>query len=56
MVTRSESKSDSNVTDVESQKATFGAMLASGVRAGREAIALFDSYDIVDGEVIGLKQ
>lgn len=36
--------------------ATFGGMLGSGVKAAHEAIKLFDSYDIVDGEVIGLKQ
>ncbi|KAH8088268.1 thiazole biosynthetic enzyme [Filobasidium floriforme] len=36
--------------------ATFGGMLASGVKAAKEAIKLFDSYDIVEGEVVGLKQ
>ncbi|GAA6010913.1 hypothetical protein JCM11491_004597 [Sporobolomyces phaffii] len=32
---------------------TFGGMLASGIRAGLEAIKLFDSYDIFEGEVMG---
>ena len=26
---------------------------ASGIRAGLEAIKLYDSYEIVDGEVVG---
>ena len=33
--------------------ATFGGMFASGIKAGKEAIALYDSYKIVDGEVVG---
>jgi len=36
--------------------ASFGGMFASGVRAGLEAIKLFDSYEIVDGEVVGPAQ
>ena len=55
--------------------ATFGGMLASGVKvsrqarhqqikssqaialqAAKEAIKLFDSYEIVEGEVVGLKR
>lgn len=28
-------------------------MFASGVRAGLEAIKLYDSYEIIDGEVVG---
>ncbi|OBZ71220.1 Thiamine thiazole synthase [Grifola frondosa] len=32
---------------------TFGAMMASGVKAAREAIRIFDSAQIVDGKVIG---
>ncbi|KAK4701056.1 cysteine-dependent adenosine diphosphate thiazole synthase, partial [Phenoliferia sp. Uapishka_3] len=32
--------------------ATFGAMLISGVKAAKEAIKLYDSYNIVDGEVM----
>ncbi|GAA5901907.1 thiamine thiazole synthase [Sporobolomyces salmoneus] len=33
--------------------ASFGGMFASGIRAGLEAIKLFDSYDINEGEVMG---
>ncbi|GAA6023192.1 hypothetical protein JCM10207_004474 [Rhodosporidiobolus poonsookiae] len=33
--------------------ATFGAMLASGRKAAHEAIKLFDSYELEDGEVVG---
>ncbi|GAA5837377.1 hypothetical protein JCM3766R1_000429 [Sporobolomyces carnicolor] len=33
--------------------ASFGGMFASGVRAGLEAIKLYDSYEIIDGEVVG---
>jgi cysteine-dependent adenosine diphosphate thiazole synthase len=33
--------------------ATFGGMLASGAKAAREAIRLFDSYNIDEGEVVG---
>ncbi|GAA5984758.1 hypothetical protein JCM5350_004227, partial [Sporobolomyces pararoseus] len=33
--------------------ASFGGMFASGIRAGLEAIKLYDSYEIVDGEVVG---
>ncbi|RSH83068.1 thiamine metabolism- protein [Saitozyma podzolica] len=35
--------------------ASFGGMLASGQKAAREAIKLYQSYDIVDGEVAGGK-
>ena len=30
-----------------------GAMFGSGVKAAKEAIKLYDSYEIVDGEVVG---
>ncbi|KAL8279115.1 hypothetical protein RQP46_008573 [Phenoliferia psychrophenolica] len=33
--------------------ATFGGMLASGVKAAKEALKLYESYKIVDGEVVG---
>ncbi|ORY76506.1 Thi4 family-domain-containing protein [Leucosporidium creatinivorum] len=33
--------------------ATFGGMLASGAKAAREALRLFDSYSIDEGEVVG---
>ncbi|GAA5871107.1 hypothetical protein JCM16303_001691 [Sporobolomyces ruberrimus] len=33
--------------------ASFGGMFGSGIRAGLEAIKLYDSYQIVDGEVMG---
>ncbi|KAH9947583.1 Thi4 family-domain-containing protein [Amylocystis lapponica] len=32
---------------------TFGAMMASGVKAAREAIRIFESAQIVDGKVVG---
>lgn len=32
--------------------ASFGAMFASGIKAGKEAIRLFESYKVVDGEVV----
>lgn len=35
--------------------ASFGGMLASGVRAAKEAVKLFDSLDHEDGEVKGLR-
>jgi hypothetical protein len=31
-------------------------MLGSGVKAAKEALKLYDSYKIVDGEVVGLKK
>jgi len=34
----------------------FGGMFGSGIKAGLEAIKLFDSYDIVEGEVMGPAQ
>lgn len=35
--------------------ATFGGMMGSGIKAAKEALKLFDSYEIVDGEVVGFK-
>ncbi|KAL1408014.1 thiamine metabolism-related protein [Vanrija albida] len=35
--------------------ATFGGMLASGVKAAKEAIKILDAQKIVDGEVVGRK-
>lgn len=35
---------------------SFGGMFGSGIKAGLEAIKLFDSYDIVEGEVMGPAQ
>lgn len=32
---------------------TFGAMMASGIKAAKEAIRIFDSSQIVDGKVVG---
>lgn len=32
---------------------TFGAMMASGVKAAKEAMRIFDSHKIVDGRVVG---
>ncbi|KAJ1309324.1 hypothetical protein OPQ81_004985 [Rhizoctonia solani] len=34
---------------------TFGAMMASGIKAAHEALKIFDTYEIVDGEVVGPK-
>ncbi|CUA68909.1 Thiamine thiazole synthase [Rhizoctonia solani] len=34
---------------------TFGAMMASGIKAAHEALKIFNTYEIIDGEVIGLK-
>ncbi|GAA5980322.1 hypothetical protein JCM11641_001766, partial [Rhodosporidiobolus odoratus] len=34
--------------------ATFGAMFASGRKAAYEALKLFDTYQLDDGEVVGL--
>jgi thiamine thiazole synthase len=34
--------------------ATFGGMLISGLKAGKDAIKLLDSWKIEDGEVVGL--
>lgn len=33
--------------------ATFGAMFMSGMRAGLEALKLYDSFELDEGEVIG---
>jgi thiamine thiazole synthase len=35
--------------------ASFGGMLASGVRAAKTASALYDALDTCDGEVRGLR-
>lgn len=35
--------------------ASFGGMLASGVKAAKEALKVYDSLDHEDGEVRGLK-
>ena len=32
---------------------TFGAMMASGVKAAREAIRIWETARIVDGKVVG---
>lgn len=32
---------------------TFGAMMASGIKAAKEAIRIFESSHIVNGKVIG---
>lgn len=32
---------------------TFGAMIASGIKAAKEAIRAFDSSQIVRGKVVG---
>lgn len=32
---------------------TFGAMMASGIKAAREAIRILDSAQIVDGKIVG---
>lgn len=32
---------------------TFGAMMASGVKAAKEAMRILDSHKIVDGRVVG---
>ncbi len=32
---------------------TFGAMMASGIKAAREAMHIFESANIVDGKIIG---
>lgn len=29
-------------------------MLGSGIKAAKEALALFASYEVIDGEVVGL--
>ncbi|KAJ9091928.1 hypothetical protein QFC21_007041 [Naganishia friedmannii] len=36
--------------------ATFGGMLASGCKAAKEAVKLYDSYVLDEGEVVGLKE
>lgn len=38
------------------QGASFGAMFCSGVKAAKEAIKLYDSYEIIEGEVVGPKR
>lgn len=35
--------------------ASFAGMLASGVRAAKEATKLYDSLEHVEGEVVGLR-
>lgn len=35
--------------------ASFGGMIGSGQKAAYEAIKLYDSLDVEDGEVVGLK-
>jgi thiamine thiazole synthase len=35
--------------------ASFGGMLGSGIKAAKEAAKLFDSLQVEDGEVIGVK-
>ena len=32
---------------------TFGAMMASGIKAAREAIRVLDSARIIDGKIVG---
>ena len=32
---------------------TFGAMMASGIKAARETMRIFDTAEIVDGKVVG---
>lgn len=32
---------------------TFGAMMASGIKAAKEAMRMLDSAQIVDGKVVG---
>lgn len=34
---------------------TFGAMIASGIKAAREAIRAFDNAEIINGKIIGCK-
>lgn len=34
----------------------FGGMFGSGTKAAHEALRMYNSYDIVDGKVIGLKR
>ena len=36
--------------------AQFGGMFGSGIKAAHEALRMYDSYEIVEGEVVGLKQ
>lgn len=35
---------------------TFGAMMASGVKAAKTAIALLDRLEVEEGEVVGWKK
>lgn len=34
---------------------TFGAMMASGIKAAKEAIRILDSAQIVDGKVVSIQ-
>lgn len=43
------------VDGINRMGATFGAMFASGIKAAKVAVALYDSYKLDDGEVTGLK-
>lgn len=36
--------------------ATFGGMFASGYKAAKEAIKVYDSLKIIDGEVVGRRE
>lgn len=44
---------DAELDGANRMGASFGGMFGSGIRAGLEAIKLYDSYQIVDGEVMG---
>lgn len=35
---------------------TFGAMMASGVRAAKQAIEILDRLEVDEGEVVGWKK
>ncbi|KAG8686703.1 thiamine metabolism- protein [Ceratobasidium sp. 394] len=35
---------------------TFGAMMASGIKAAHEALRIINTSEIVDGEIVGVKQ
>lgn len=34
---------------------TFGAMMASGIKAAKEAIKILDSATVVDGKVVSIQ-
>lgn len=34
---------------------TFGAMMASGIKAAKEAIKILDSAQIIDGKVVSIQ-